>query len=154
MPKGRQTIAYEGVHDILVFGLRCAGLGLIALAIMHIPIGRRLKWKEERSRMTAVNGAIFHVHMVFICTVEVTVGLPCLLDPTIFLEQTRAGLWASCLMAAFWGFRLWTQFMIYPVSLWKGKAIETRVHWLLTGVWVGLTVLFGLCALSQLGWIG
>jgi len=139
--------------SLLTAGLRIAGVGLLLLALLHIPIGRHLGWREERTRMTAANGAIFHVHMVFICLVLVAMALPCLLDPRALLERSRAALWGTWMLSAFWSFRLYCQWCIYPRSLWQGKKLETMIHWIFSAVWTSLALLFGLCGLVQVGWI-
>jgi len=140
--------------ETLPFFLRIAGAGLIALAALHIPISRHLNWREDVARLTPVNASIFHVHTFFICLVLVLMGLPCLVDPHIFLERSLAGAWASWSIASFWTARLYCQWFIYPAALWRGKRMETCVHWFFTFVWLALASLFGLCAAVQMGWLG
>jgi len=139
--------------ELLPFLLRIAGAGLILLAVLHIPIGIQLKWREERARMAPVNASIFHVHAFFICLVLVLMGLPCLLDPAVFLEPSRAGKWAAWSLSIFWLVRLYFQWFVYRAELWRGKRMETFLHWWFTGVWIFLTTLFGTCALHQSGWV-
>ena len=71
---------------ILTFLVRIAGAGLLLLAILHVPIGRHLKWREDAARLSPVNASIFHVHTLSICVVLVIMGLPCPLDPAVFLS--------------------------------------------------------------------
>lgn len=134
--------------------LRLAGAGLIGLAILHIPIGRHLKWREEMARLTPVNASIFHVHNFFICLVLVMMGLPCVFDPAVFLETSRAGAWMSWSFAGFWAIRLYFQWFVYQADFWRGKRLETRMHWWFTFVWLALTVLFATCGSVQTGWRG
>lgn len=132
--------------------LQLAGAGLILLAILHIPIGRRLKWREDAERLSAVNASIFHVHTFFICVVLVMMGLPCLLDPRVFLDKSRAAAWLSWSFAAFWIIRLYFQWFVYRADLWQGKRMETFMHWCFTFIWMALATLFSLCGLWQAGW--
>ncbi len=81
--------------EILSFLLRFAGLGLILLAFLHIPMTTRLKWKEDAALMSQLNEAVFHVHTFFICMTVIAMGLPCLLDPGVLLEKSRAALWGT-----------------------------------------------------------
>ena len=37
--------------EMLPILLRIAGVGLIALAVLHIPIGRHLNWREDVARL-------------------------------------------------------------------------------------------------------
>ena len=139
--------------DHLTLLLRIAGAGLILLSVLHVPIGRQLKWREDVARLTPVNASIFHVHTFFICLVLVMMGLPCLLEPRIFLDQSRAGTWLAWSISAFWLVRLYFQWFVYQADLWRGKRMETAVHWWFTFVWASLAALFAACGLWQAGLI-
>ena len=133
--------------------LRLAGAGLLALALLHVPIARRLKWREEAARMSELNAAVFHVHTFFICGVLVAMGLPALLDPPVFLEPSRAARWGCWSLTVFWGLRLACQWGVYRPVWWRGRPFETAMHWFFTGVWTFLALLFGACACVQEGWL-
>ena len=139
--------------DMLSLLLRLAGAGLILLAILHVPIGRHLKWREDAVRLSPVNAAIFHVHALFICVVLIIMGLPCLLDPGVFLQRTRAGAWLAWSFAAFWTIRLYCQHFVYRADLWRGKRMETIFHCWFTIVWTALALLFTACGAWQSGWL-
>ena len=139
--------------ELLTVALRVAGAGLILLALLHVPIGRHLQWREDAARLTPVNASIFHVHAFFICLILVIMGLPCLLDPRVFLEPTRAGAWLSWSFAGFWAIRLYCQWFVYEADLWRNKRLETVLHGSFTFLWAALTALFTACGLSQAGWI-
>jgi hypothetical protein len=138
---------------LLTLLLRIAGVGLLLLAILHVPIGRHLKWREDVARLSPINASIFHVHTLFICVVLVIMGLPCLLDPAVFLERTRAGAWLAWSFAGFWTIRLYCQHFVYRADLWRGKRMETFVHCWFTIVWTALALLFAACGLWQSGWL-
>lgn len=133
--------------------LRVAGAGLILLAVMHVPIGRHLKWREDAARLTPVNESIFHVHAFFICLVLVMMALPCVFDPRVFLEKSRGGAWLAWSFAAFWAIRLYFQWFVYRIDLWRGKRMETLMHGWFTLVWTALTSLFAACGCVQAGWL-
>jgi hypothetical protein len=139
--------------DLLTVLLRLAGTGLIALALLHIPIARKLRWREELQLISPPNAAIFKVHAFFICLVEVLMGLPCLLEPAIFLTPTRAGAWLAWAFAFFWGVRLYFQFFIYTPDLRHGKRLESALHWWFALVWLSLTGLYAACGAIQSGWL-
>ena len=142
------------MNELLTFLLRLAGGGLLLLAVLHIPIGRVLKWREDGRRLSAENEQIFHVHTFFICLAIVLMGLPCLLMPAVFLEKSDAGLWLAGSLSVFWAVRLHFQFFVYRSDLWRGRKRETILHWWFAVVWLSLAVLFASCAAFQLGWIG
>ena len=139
--------------ESLTLLLRVAGAGLLLLSALHIPIGRHLRWREESARLTPVNASIFRVHAFFICLVLVIMGLPCLLDPRIFIEPTRAGAWLSWSFAGFWTTRLYCQWFVYGANLWRYKRCETGFHWWFTFVWAALAGLFVTCGFWQAGWL-
>jgi hypothetical protein len=139
--------------ELLLILLRLAGAGLLLLAVLHIPIGRELRWREDASRLTATNQAIFHVHTFFICLMIVMMGLPCLLNPQVFVEQSRAGAWLTWSFTGFWAARLYCQFFVYSSDLWRGKRREIIIHRVFTFVWIALTGLFAACGCRQAGWL-
>jgi len=139
--------------EILSPLLRVAGAGLLLLAVVHLPISRRLRWREEAARMSPVNEDVFHVHAFFICVVLVAMGLPCLIAPEVLLEKSRAAAWGAWTLAAFWAVRLWCQWFVYRSELWRGKRLETAMHMIFSVVWTLLTALFAVCGAWQSGWL-
>ncbi len=133
--------------------LRIGGVGLIVLAIIHIPVSRQLRWREEAVHLSPANSSIFLVHAFFICVVLVLMGLPALFAPQVFLERTEAGLWMSWSLALFWGIRMFVQWFVYPSTLWRGKRLETAMHIWFSFVWIALTAVFVACGLVQSGYL-
>jgi hypothetical protein len=140
--------------DLLPILLRIAGTGLILLAFLHIPIARYLNWRGEAARMSELNATVFHVHTLFLCLVLVGMGLPALIEPSVFLTPTAAGRWGTWSLTVFWLIRLIFQWTTYRPAWWKGKRFETSMHWFFTVVWSYLASVFGCCAFAQHGWIG
>ena len=139
------------MREILPLLLRIAGAGLILLAAAHVPIGRKLKWREHAARMSDENAAVFHVHTFFICVTLVMMGLPCLIEPAVFIGKSRLGAWVSCSICGFWLLRLYCQWFVYRSHLWRGKPLETSMHIWFTMVWIYLVAVFGACATIQVG---
>lgn len=133
--------------------LRIAGIGLILLALVHIPIGKRLKWKEQGALLAPENESVFHVHTFFICVTLVLMGLPSCVAPEVFLEKSGMARWMAWLFCGFWLIRLYCQWFVYRPHLWRGKSLETAIHYLFTALWLALAVVFGLCGAVQTGWI-
>lgn len=133
--------------------LRIAGVGLVLLAVVHVPIGKRLKWKEQGALLSPENQAVFHVHTFFICVTLLLMGLPCLLAPEVFLEKSGMARWMAWSFCGFWLIRLYCQWFVYGTHLWRGKRLETGIHYLFTGLWLALAIVFGLCGAVQSGWL-
>jgi hypothetical protein len=142
------------VITALLVLLRVAGVGLLVLAASHVPIARYLRWKEEASRLSPANEAVFHVHTLFICVVLLLMGVPALVAPQLFVERSLAGLWLTWLLALFWALRLIVQWFVFPSALWRGKRLETAMHVLFSITWIALTALFAACGLVQSGHLG
>lgn len=130
--------------------LRLAGAGLIGLALLHVPIARRLRWREDVAKLSKVNAAVFHAHAFFICVVLVGMGLPALIEPALFTTPSRPALWGCGFLTIFWALRLAAQWVHYQPSWWQGKPFETSMHWFFTFVWFFLTVLFAACTATQM----
>lgn len=133
--------------------LRITGIGLILLAVIHVPISKRLKWKEQGALLTAENEMVFHVHTFFICVTLVMMGLPAFLAPEVFLEKSGMARWMSWSFCVFWVIRLYCQGFVYRAHLWRGRLLETRIHYLFIGLWLALALVFGLCGAVQIGWL-
>jgi len=67
-------------------------------------------------------------------------GLPCVFDPLMFLEKSRAGAWVSWSFAIFWAIRLYFQWFVYKADLWRGKRMETWMHWWFAFIWLALAI--------------
>jgi len=141
------------MNSTLAILLRIAGAVLLLLAAIHGPISRRLKWSEESLLLSPINAAIFRVHTLFICLILLLMGLPCIADPWVFLQRSRAGGWLAWMFAAFWTARLYAQWFVFPQTLWFGKRFETKVHFIFTGIWIFLAGLFLTCGARQVAWI-
>lgn len=135
--------------DFLLIALRICGGGLIVLALLHIPIGRQLGWRGDAAKMRPENAAIFHVHTFFVCLTVTMMGLPSLIEPEVFIEPSRAGLWFSTMIAFFWLARLYCQFFVYRSELWRGKRRETGLHYFTSVVWLVLVLTYGWAAARQ-----
>jgi hypothetical protein len=133
--------------------LRIAGAGLILLALLHVPIARYLQWRAEAARMSQLNATVFHVHNLFLCLVLLMMGVPCVLEPQLLLENSRASAWGAWSLTLFWAVRWWCQWFVYQPAFWRGRRFETAVHWWCTLVWTFLVMLFGWCACWHAGWV-
>src|SRR5262249_46100459 len=125
----------------LSISLRIAGAMLLLLAVMHGPISRRLNWCEESMLLSPVNAAVFRVHALVICLILVALGWPCLAEPGVFLERTRAGAWLAWTFAGFWTARLYVQWFVFPRSLEGpcGRATSVYLSTPMLGEWPART---------------
>ncbi len=138
---------------LLTLLLRIVGVGMVGLALVHLPIGRVLGWDEDVRQLEPPNEAVFRSHLFFLCLGLVLLGIALALGAPAFVERSALGRWIAAMLLAFWTARLYRQWFGFPQSLWRGKAFETRIHLLFTGVWTGVVTVFAMLFGWQMGWI-
>lgn len=123
--------------------LRIAGALLLLLTLVHVPMPRELRWKEDLAKLMPVNRQVFLVHNAFIVLTLVLMGSLAL----VYAPELAAGgrLARAVLggLAIFWGLRFLTQQLVYDRRLWKGNPRYTAVHVVFTLLWLYLTAVFG-----------
>ncbi len=124
--------------------LRLGGLALLGLTLLHLVFPRRFQWKTDLAQLTLLNRQIFYVHTLFLCLVLIWMGLLAVLDPGALLTPSPLARWVNAGTAGFWLARLVIQFFGYSAELWRGKRLETFVHYAFSLLWIGLTVLYTL----------
>ena len=128
--------------------LKLIGCILIVLSMIHINFPKKFMWKEEFSRVSLLNRQMMYVHTFFIALVVFLIGLLCLTSAKE-LVQTDLGKRICFGIFIFWFARLLTQFFGYSAQLWKNKKYETRVHIVISILWVYLSVVFFTVAMGQ-----
>lgn len=121
--------------------LRFAGVGLIALALLHAVFPRYFDWSRELPRLSLINRQMMQVHAFFIAVVVALMGALALSSARL-LVNTSLGQRVAAGIATFWLLRLAIQWFGYSTQLWRGKRFETVVHVVFTCIWAYLTVLF------------
>lgn len=139
-------------ESLLTLLLRIAGIGMGALALVHLPIARSLGWDEDVRRLKPVNEAIFHSHLFFLCLGLVLLAIALAFGAPAFVERSALGRWIAGVLLVFWTFRLYRQWFGFPQSLWRGKRFETRIHLAFTAVWVMVVTVFAMLFGWQMGW--
>jgi len=113
----------------------------ILLALLHISFPRYFNWKQELSSLSLINRQMMWVHLFFIALLVFLLGLLCLTSSDALLH-TAFGRRVSLGLGIFWAVRLYVQFFVYSVKLWRGKKLETFVHILFSIFWAYASVLF------------
>lgn len=123
--------------------IRIIGGLLVLLALLHFFFPRYFNWKREFDGVSLVNRQMIYVHMFFIALGVFLLGLLCLTSSEA-LVTTTLGKRISLGMGILWGVRLYVQFFVYSVELWRGKVFETVVHVVLAGFWAYIGIIFTL----------
>ena len=81
------------------------------------------------------------VHTFFIALTVFLMGLLCFTSAKEIIE-TELGNKIALGLGVFWSIRLFVQFFVYSVKLWKGKTFETIVHVFFSGLWIYFSIVF------------
>lgn len=131
--------------NLLVINLRVAGTLLIALALLHVPIAIRFRWREESARLSPFNRQVLLVHAFFIALTVGLMGLLAAFWPEALTAKNPLGPPVAGGLTLFWGVRLYCQWFVYDRNLWRGKTFESAVHLIFTLFWIYLTTIFTCC---------
>jgi hypothetical protein len=128
--------------------LKIVGILLIALALLHVVFPRYFRWKATTVSLEPVTREILYVHTFFIALTVLLMGLLCLSSALLLLNSALGK--RICLgLATFWSIRLLFQFFGYSTDLWRGKRFETCVHIAFSFLWIYLSAVFWIAALTS-----
>jgi uncharacterized membrane protein len=122
----------------LLFHLRLSGVLLILLGVSHAFFDRRLSWRSDIQKLSAVNRQIFAVHWFYLALLLVMLGLLfSLLAPELLRPErlTQAIFLATTIV---WTLRLYMQWFVFERALWRHDRVNRRIHYLLTAIWIYL----------------
>lgn len=134
----------EILEKLLIF----AAIGQITVAILNLRLEKILGWGPAIAAMPDLVREVFVVHKWF-----VSISLMIFATLTIRFAPEFAGAgndiarWLAAGIAVFWVIRTGIQWFYYGANHWRGKARETFVHWTLTLVYGGWTVIYLLAAI-------
>lgn len=120
--------------------IQLSGIFLVILALIHIDFPNRFQWKNELQSLSLINRQMMQIHTFFIA---LTVGLMGILSFAFAFDicHTPLGKYISLGMGIFWTIRLFFQWFVYSMKLWKGKTFETSMHVIFTALWIFLSVI-------------
>lgn len=121
--------------------LKIIGLILIFLALVHVIFPKYFNWRLELKSLSLINRQMMTVHTFFIALTVFLMGLLCFTSAKEIIE-TELGNKIALGLGVFWSIRLFVQFFVYSVKLWKGKTFETIVHVFFSGLWIYFSIVF------------
>lgn len=121
--------------------LKIIGLILIFLALVHLIFPKYFNWRLELKSLSLINRQMMTVHTFFIALTVFLMGLLCFTSAKEIIE-TELGNKIALGLGVFWSIRLFVQFFVYSVKLWKGKTFETIVHVFFSGLWIYFSIVF------------
>jgi hypothetical protein len=123
--------------------LRIAGLLLILLASIHVTFPKRFAWGEELARLSLLNRQMFLVHVGYIVFTVGAMGALSLVFPQALIEKSLLARLVLAWLLLFWFSRLFVQWLVYDKALWRGDRFHTAVHFVFTGLWAYLAIVYG-----------
>jgi hypothetical protein len=121
--------------------LKIIGLILIALSLLHLIFPKYFNWEKELRSLSLINQQMMIVHTFFIGLVIFLMGLLCLFSSDDLIT-TSFGKRIALGLGIFWTARLVIQFFGYSSKLWKGKKLETIVHFVFSMLWLYMSLVF------------
>jgi len=134
--------------ELLETLLMLAALGQLIVAALNLRLEKILGWGPVIASLPDLVREVFVVHKWFI-----SITLVIFATLTIRFASEFAGpgneiaRWLAAGIALFWGIRTAIQWFYYGANHWRGKSRETLVHWLLTLVYGGWTVIYLIAAI-------
>ena len=115
--------------------LKIIGYLLMLLALIHVVFPKYFNWKDELKDLSIMNKQMMMVHTFFIALTVFLMGSILVLESKELIE-TNLGRKIILGFAVFWSIRLFIQLFVYSPELWRGKKLETAIHFFFTCFWV------------------
>ncbi|MFJ9607977.1 hypothetical protein ACIRS1_16705 [Kitasatospora sp. NPDC101176] len=122
--------------------LRLVGLVLVGLGVGHAVLPWAVGWPADLAGTTLLTRQVSYVHVFFIGLVCALFGLlPLCLAPDL-LAGGRLGTVLLAGQTVFWGLRWLFEFVVFSPKLWRGDALRTAAHVVLSVLWTWVTAVF------------
>ena len=125
-----------------------AGFGQIGLAAGSIAVPYVLKWSVDMAKVRPITRQIFHTYSVYIWATNLCFGLLSLLKPELLLDGSPLARLVAGFITAYWGARLFIQFLYYDRSIRPPGAFWAFAEWSLVCLFVYLSLIYGRIALA------
>lgn len=102
-------------YNILLWGLRLAGVGQLFVAGIYFWVRGILGWGEDLKKLRPHNRAIAHTYSRYIQVINTVFGLICLGQTHELLNRSTLAADLTLMMGCYWLMRLILQFIYYDV---------------------------------------
>jgi len=140
------------MKELLQFGLQLGGWSLMTLSVASIWIPRALGWKEKLAGLTPLMREMWWTYSLYVWGSHVFFAVLTLGFGDWLMGGSGAATAMSAFMLLWWSVRLYLQFLGFDLSEVEGTRANQVAKHLLTLLFVGLVVLFGLLVGWNLGW--
>jgi len=139
------------VEDLILWGLRVAGAGQIALALLHRVAMRELAWQDDFARVRPLNARLFKGLFGYVTCMNFLFGLLALVGPGLLLDQSTLALLVAAFLAAFWTARVVLQLFYYRWREAPGFVGRWYCRAMLMSGFVGIALAYWLALCCNLG---
>ena len=130
--------------ETLLVHLRIVGVLMALLVIVNLLVPGHLRWREELARLSLVNRQIVQVHSIFIVLVLALLSALLLTSAEALLEPTALSRAVLIGLTLFWTLRMLMQWFFYSSEIWRADRFRTLVHYVFSGIWVYVALVFAL----------
>jgi len=129
----------------------CAGVGQLLLVAVSLIIPRVLRWSEDVAQLRPLTRQVFWTYAAYIWSTNLFFGVVSVTLSEELVSGSSVALALSTFIAIYWAARVGIQFFYFDRSDAPRGAIFVAGEWLLVGLFVTLTAVYGYAAWVNLG---
>ena len=142
------------MKELIQIGLLVGGWSLVILCIGSFWIPKVLAWREKLAGLTPLMREMWWTYSIYVWSSHVFFAVLALGFGDWLMGGSAAATAMSVFMLLWWAVRLWLQFFGFDLGEIEGSVANRVAKHLLTLLFVGLVVLYGLLVGWNLGWFG
>lgn len=139
------------MKELIQFGLLVGGWSLVILCIASLWIPKVLGWREKLAGLTPLMRELWWTYSIYVWSSHVFFAVLALGFGDWLMGGSGAATAMTIFMLLWWSVRLWIQFFGFDLREIEGSVANRLAKHLLTLLFVGLVVLYGLLLSWNLG---
>ena len=128
-----------------------AGVGQLCLVAVSLAIPHVLRWREDVAQLRPLTRQVFWTYAAYIWSTNLFFGIVSVAMPAELVAGGNASLALTVFIAIYWGARVGIQFFYFDRSDAPQGFLFIVGEWLLVGLFVVLTVVYGCAAWVNAG---
>jgi hypothetical protein len=138
----------QSILEGLIFS---AGIEQLALVVASVAIPHVLEWRAETAKLRPLTRQVFWTYAGYIWATNLSFGLVSILAPLALLDRSVLAGAVTGFMAVYWGARLVVQFAVLDRRTAPDAGYIRAAEAALVLLFVSLTVIYALAAVSNWG---
>ena len=128
-----------------------AGVGQLCLVIVSLVIPRVLRWGEDVAQLRPLTRQVFWTYAAYIWCTNLFFGIVSVTMPAELVSGSPVSSALSGFIAIYWGARVGIQFAYFDRSDAPQGLVFVVGEWLLVGLFIILTAVYGWAAWVNIG---